>query len=79
MSNLKSVSVVSAQVWGLLSFRNKPRIYNELHHKNISISKDLVGINTGMEEMIKLLGTMLDNVHFLGIWRMGGISKTTMA
>ena len=43
------------------------------------VDKDLVGINSRMEELVNLLGMGLNDVRFIGIWGMGGIGKTTLA
>ena len=42
-------------------------------------SEHLVGINSHVKEMMNLFSTMSDDVHFIGIWGMPGIGKTTLA
>lgn len=43
------------------------------------VSENLVGINSRFEEIMKLFSTMSNDVHFIGIWGMPGIGKTTLA
>ena len=56
------------------------KILSELNSTYSSFHKDLVGINSRVEEMKNLYSGMgLNDVHFIGIWGMGGIGKTTIA
>ncbi|KAK9995036.1 hypothetical protein SO802_024739 [Lithocarpus litseifolius] len=54
-------------------------IFDELSHESSDDSEHLVGINSRVEEMMNLFSTMSDDVHFIGIWGMSGIGKTTLA
>ncbi|XP_075647665.1 TMV resistance protein N-like isoform X2 [Castanea sativa] len=54
-------------------------IFDELSCESSDDSEHLVGINSRVEEMMNLFSTMSDDVHFIGIWGMPGIGKTTLA
>ncbi|GMP65064.1 hypothetical protein CsSME_00026027 [Camellia sinensis var. sinensis] len=53
--------------------------FKKLNHTYLSVSKDLVGMHSRMEEMIELLGLGMDDAGAVEIWGMGGIGKTTLA
>uniref|UniRef100_A0A7N2MGR0 TIR domain-containing protein n=1 Tax=Quercus lobata TaxID=97700 RepID=A0A7N2MGR0_QUELO len=42
-------------------------------------TKDLVGIDSRVEELMSLLAIGSNDVRFIGVWGMGGIGKTTLA
>ncbi|XP_050289676.1 disease resistance protein RUN1-like [Quercus robur] len=44
-----------------------------------NITKDLVGIDSQVVELLLCLAMMSNNVRFIGIWAMGGMGKTTLA
>ncbi|XP_065619045.1 disease resistance protein RUN1 [Quercus suber] len=54
-------------------------IFGELNHEFPDFSEHLVGIHSRMMEMMNLFGTMPDDVHYIGIWGIPGIGKTTLA
>ncbi|QHO08407.1 hypothetical protein HN51_067012 [Arachis hypogaea] len=54
-------------------------IQKKLLPKFPSCPENLVGILPKMEDVFSLLGMGSNNVHFVGIWGMGGIGKTTVA
>jgi hypothetical protein len=47
-------------------------IHSELYGEFLSGSKDLVGIESSVEEMMDLLNAGLNDVCFIGIWGKGG-------
>ncbi|XP_050247109.1 disease resistance protein RUN1-like [Quercus robur] len=57
------------------------RIVSELYGDFSSLSKELVGMESRVEEMMAFLGIglELDDVRFIGIWGMGGVGKTALA
>ena len=55
------------------------KIFGKLTSTYSVVDKDLVGINSHMEELVNLLGMGLNDVCFIGIWGMCGIGKTTLA
>ncbi|KAL7219403.1 hypothetical protein ACSBR2_012462 [Camellia fascicularis] len=54
-------------------------LFRKLNHTYSCVSEDLVGMDSSMEETIKLLGLGMDDARVVGIWGMGGIAKTTLA
>ncbi|XP_057753951.1 disease resistance protein Roq1-like isoform X4 [Arachis stenosperma] len=54
-------------------------IFEILIPKLPSSMKNLVGINSRVEQVITQIGLGLNDVRYIGIWGMGGIGKTTIA
>ncbi|KAG7969805.1 hypothetical protein I3843_07G050000, partial [Carya illinoinensis] len=55
------------------------RILQGLSRNFSSLSRDLVGIESGVEEMMNILAIGLDDVRFVGIHGMRGVGKKTLA
>ena len=57
------------------------RILSELYGDFSSLSKEFVGMESRVEDMMAFLGTglELDDVRFIGIWGIGGVGKTALA
>jgi ABC-type dipeptide/oligopeptide/nickel transport system ATPase subunit len=70
-----------------LSYRHESIVVEEISRRILSglsrnfsiVSKDFVGIESRVEEIMTLLSIGLDDVRFLGIYGMGGIGKTTLS
>ncbi|XP_076908168.1 TMV resistance protein N-like [Bidens hawaiensis] len=51
----------------------------KLHFINLSVDGKLVGMETGVKNVVSSLGTHSNDVRIIGIKRMGGSGKTTLA
>ncbi|CAH1444341.1 unnamed protein product [Lactuca virosa] len=51
----------------------------ELRAINVRIDKNLVGMETRINDILSSLETASDDVHMIGIWGIGGGGKTTLA
>ncbi|KAM5548957.1 disease resistance protein RUN1-like [Rosa sericea] len=50
-----------------------------LKHTDLNVAKYPVGIESRVEDVLKLLDVQESNVRMVGIWGIGGIGKTTIA
>ena len=54
-------------------------LWTKVQAKLPAYKDGLVGIDSRTEHMLSLLGRGSEDVHFIGIWGMGGAGKTTLA
>ncbi|KAG2696270.1 hypothetical protein I3760_07G050700 [Carya illinoinensis] len=79
MEKMQTWRVALKEVGNISGWHFHLRILQGLSHNFSTLSKDLVGIESHVEEMMNILGIGLDDVRFIGIHGMGGVGKTTLA